>query len=58
MTSYRDKGQMFGTDGHVTWTEPALFDVAFEPTISELDQVLDKARKVAELMTDDTEAMF
>jgi hypothetical protein len=25
--SYRDRGQMFGTDGHITWTEPALFDM-------------------------------
>ena len=24
MTSHIDKGQLFGTDGHVTWTEPEL----------------------------------
>ena len=24
MTSYHDKGQLFGTDGRVTWTEPEL----------------------------------
>lgn len=53
------KGQMFGTDGHVTWTEPQLFDL-----IGQLDAVLDKARKVAPFITptteptDDTEAMF
>lgn len=59
--SYHDRGQMFGTDGHITWTEPELFSMVesleqFTPAPE--PEYHDETKESWTRFADETEAMF